>query len=37
MGVSMAASMILILPPILLFIITQSNVVKTMAFAGIKE
>lgn len=36
-GVSMAASVILMLPPIALFIVSQSNVVKTMAFAGIKE
>jgi ABC-type glycerol-3-phosphate transport system permease component len=37
MGVSMAAAVILMLPPIALFIVSQSNVVKTMAFAGIKE
>ena len=37
MGVGMAATVILMLPPIVFFIISQSNVVKTMAFAGIKE
>jgi len=37
MGVSMAAAVILMVPPILLFVVSQSNVVKTMAFAGIKE
>ena len=37
MGVGMAATMFLMIPPIVFFIISQSNVVKTMAFAGIKE
>lgn len=36
-GMGMAASLIMLIPPILFFIATQSNVVKTMAFAGIKE
>ncbi len=37
MGVGMAATVFLMIPPIVFFIISQSNVVKTMAFAGIKE
>ena len=37
MGVGMAATVILMIPPIIFFVISQSNVVKTMAFAGIKE
>ena len=37
MGVGMATTVILMIPPIVFFIISQSNVVKTMAFAGIKE
>lgn len=37
MGVSMAVTVIMMLPPIIFFVISQSNVVKTMAFAGIKE
>ncbi len=37
MGVGMATTVILMIPPILFFILSQSNVVKTMAFAGIKE
>ena len=36
-GMGTAASLLLLIPPIVFFIITQSNVVKTMAFAGIKE
>lgn len=37
MGVSMAATVFLMIPPIIFFIISQSKVIKTMAFAGIKE
>ena len=37
MGVGMATTVILMIPLILFFILSQSNVVKTMAFAGIKE
>ena len=37
MGASMAASVILMLPPIIVFILLQKNVVETMTFAGIKE
>lgn len=37
MGVGMAATVFLMIPPIVFFIISQSKVVKTMAFAGIKE
>ena len=37
MGVSAAASVFLMIPPIALFIISQSNVLQTMAHAGIKE
>ena len=37
MGVGMAATVFLMIPPIAFFIISQSKVVKTMAFAGIKE
>ncbi len=37
MGVGMAATVFLMIPPIIFFIISQSKVIKTMAFAGIKE
>jgi len=37
MGVGSATSVILIIPPILIFIITQSNVMETMAKSGMKE
>lgn len=37
MGSGMAGSVLLMIPPILIFIITQRNVVETMVFAGIKE
>ena len=37
MGEGMAASLLLILPPIALFIFSQTKVVETMAFAGVKE
>ena len=36
-GMGMAASLLMLIPPIAFFLVTQSNVVKTMAFAGIKE
>ena len=36
-GVSSAATVFLMLPPIVLFLVSQSSVVQTMAFAGIKE
>lgn len=36
-GAGMAASVLLMLPPILAFIIAQSRIMETMAFAGIKE
>ena len=36
-GVGMAATVFLMIPPIAFFIVSQSKVVKTMAFAGIKE
>ena len=36
-GVSVAGSVLLILPPILLFVLTQSNVIETMTSSGIKE
>lgn len=37
MGEGMAASLLIILPPILVFILTQNKIVETMAFAGIKD
>lgn len=36
-GVSAATSVILIIPPILIFIITQSNVIESMANSGLKD
>ncbi len=36
-GVGSAAAIILMIPPILVFIISQSNVMQTMAHAGIKD
>ncbi len=36
-GAASAASLILMLPPIIIFILSQSKVSETMAFAGIKE
>lgn len=36
-GVSAAVSVILMLPPMISFIFSQSNVVETMAYSGIKE
>lgn len=37
MGVASAATVFLMVPPIVLFIFLQSKVVETMSFAGIKE
>lgn len=36
-GSSMATSVIMMIPPILVFILTQSSVIETMAQSGIKE
>lgn len=36
-GVSSAAALLLMIPPIFTFLITQSNVVETMSHSGIKE
>jgi len=36
-GVSAASTVFMMVPPILLFIVSQSAVVQTMAYAGIKE
>lgn len=36
-GVGAASTVFLMLPPILLFVVLQSRVVETMAFAAIKE
>ncbi len=37
MGSGMAGSVLLMIPPIIIFIIMQRNVVETMTFAGMKE
>lgn len=36
-GVSSAAAVLLMIPPIATFLITQSNVIETMCFSGMKE
>lgn len=36
-GVAAAASLIMFIPPVILFLITQSSIMETMAHAGIKE
>ena len=36
-GEGMAAALILIVPPILVFVLSQSRIVETMAFAGLKD
>ncbi len=36
-GVAAAASLIMFIPPVLLFLVTQSSIMETMAHAGIKE
>lgn len=37
LGVSMAAGVLLMLPPLIVFIFTQNSIIETMAFSGIKE
>jgi len=37
MGPSMASAVVLMLPLLLIFILTQSNVIETMSSSGIKE
>lgn len=37
MGMGSAATVLLMLPPIILFILTQRRIVETMAFAGLKD
>ena len=36
-GVGAAASLLLLIPPVLTFVITQSGIIETMAHSGIKE
>jgi ABC-type glycerol-3-phosphate transport system permease component len=36
-GCTMAASTLMMLPPILIYVFTQSNVMETMSSAGIKD
>jgi len=36
-GSSMAITVLLMIPPILVFLVTQSNVLETMSSSGIKE
>ena len=36
-GAAAAVALILMLPPIVFFVITQSNVIETMAFSGMKD
>ena len=36
-GVSYATVVVLMLPPMILFLILQSNVVETMAHSGLKD
>ena len=36
-GVSAAAALIMLIPPVIMFLITQSSIMETMAHAGIKE
>ena len=36
-GSSMAITVILMIPPIVVFLVTQSNVLETMSSSGIKE
>ncbi len=36
-GSAAAVALILMIPPIILFVITQSNVIETMAFSGMKD
>ena len=37
LGVSMAAGVLLMLPPLVVFLLTQNSIIETMAFSGIKE
>lgn len=37
LGVSMAAGVLIMLPPLLVFVFTQNSIIETMAFSGIKE
>ena len=37
LNISMAGTLFMIVPPILLFLFTQNRVLETMAYAGIKE
>ncbi len=36
-GVAAAASLVMLIPPVIMFLITQSSIMETMAHAGIKE
>ena len=36
-GVSSAVALIMVLPPFITFVLTQSNVLETMATSGMKE
>ena len=36
-GSAMAATVLLMIPPVLIYFVTQSNVMETMSSAGIKE
>ena len=36
-GAGAAASVLLMIPPIITFLLTQSNVIETMAYSGIKD
>jgi ABC-type glycerol-3-phosphate transport system permease component len=36
-GVGAASSVILMLPPVLLFVFTQTNIIDTMATSGMKD
>jgi ABC-type glycerol-3-phosphate transport system permease component len=37
LGPAMASGVILMLPPIIVFLLTQNSVIETMASSGIKE
>lgn len=37
LGVSMAAGVLIMMPPLLVFLFTQNSIIETMAFSGIKE
>ena len=36
-GVAAAASLVMLIPPVIMFLVTQSSIMETMAHAGIKE